>query len=230
MKTKHLVLTAALMTGTLHAEFRTWTRSDGKSAELELIGTSGEGVALKGTFKMRNGKSVDLVASDLSEADAELVKAWKPEETAEATASSGGASVFDDVLDGNLEKLDGKKLKRYKPETTPEKYYVFYYTASWCGPCQKYTPSLVEFYEKVHPDNNKFELVLITSDSDEGSMEGYAADKKMPWPHLKLSKVEKFSKDFDHGVTGIPSVVVCDLEGKIVAKTTSLDALEKLLK
>ncbi len=213
MKAKYLVLTAALMTGTLHAEFRTWTRTDGKSAELDLISTSGEGDALTGTFKMKNGRSIDLAASDLTEADAELVKAWKPEETA---AASDSASVFDDILDGNLEKLDGKRLKRYELEKKPTKYYLFYYTASWCPPCQKFTPSLVKFYDENKPSSDEFEIVLITSDRDDDAMEDYAKDKGMNWPHLKLSRVDKFKKEFRHPGGGIPNLVLTDLEGNLI--------------
>ena len=213
MKAKYLVLTAALMTGTLHAEFRTWTRSDGKSAELDLISTSGEGDTLEGSFKMKNGQSIDLAASDLSEADAELVKAWKPEETASVSDST---SVFDDILDGNLEKLDGKRLKRYELEKKPTKYYLFYYTASWCPPCQKFTPSLVKFYDENKPSRDEFEIVLITSDSDDDAMEDYAKDKGMNWPHLKLSRVDKFKKEFQHPGGGIPNLVLTDLEGNLI--------------
>jgi hypothetical protein len=62
-------------------------------------------------------------------------------------------------------------------------------------------------------------------------MEDYAAKKKMPWPQLKQSKVASFEKSFDHGVRGIPAVIVCDLEGKIVsANGRNLDELEKLVK
>lgn len=216
MKAKYLVLTAALMTGTLHAEFRTWTRSDGKTAVLDLVGTSGEGDALKGSFKMRNGQSVNLDATALSESDAQLMKAWKPAETVAAAAPSGGASVFDDILDGNLEKLDGKSLKRYALEKKPTKYYLFYYTASWCGPCQKFTPSLVKFYDENKPSSDEFEIILVTSDSNEDAMEGYAKDKGMNWPHLKLSKVEKFKKEFQHPGGGIPNLVLTDLEGNLI--------------
>ncbi|MDP4625433.1 MAG: thioredoxin-like domain-containing protein [Akkermansiaceae bacterium] len=228
MKTTSLILAAAIISGTVHAEFRTWTRDDGKTADLELTETSGVDSEKIGRFKMRNGKTVDLPAEGFIDSDTDLINSWKPEASEESIAAA--PSVFDDVLDGNLVKLDGNSVKRYELEAKPEKYYVFYYTASWCPPCQKYTPMLVDFYEKQKPGNGNFELVLITSDSDEGAMEGYAKDKKMPWPMLKLSKVEKFDKEFDHQVTGIPSVVVCDLEGNIVKKTTDLDSLEKLLK
>jgi len=53
-------------------------------------------------------------------------------------------------------------------------------------------------------------------------MENYSVEKKMPWPQLKLSKVEKFKKEFKHPGTGIPNLVLCDLEGKLI-KTSYVD-------
>ena len=177
---------------------------------------------------MRNGQKVVLKSSVLNEADSKLLGEWKPEAPA-AAAPVAAASVFDDILDGNLVKLSGKSLKSFKDLKKPSKYYVFYYTASWCGPCQQFTPSLVEFYEKNK--NDSFEIVLITSDSDENSMEGYAVSKKMPWPQLELKKADDFKKKFQHGVRGIPSVIVCDLEGKIVTPNgRDLNTLAKLVK
>ena len=230
MKTTGLILTAALISSTVHAEFRTWTRDDGKTADLELTETTGVDGAKTGRFKMRSGKTIDLPAEGFIDEDSELINSWKPA-PAEGDVEAA-PSVFDDILDGNLVKFDGKSVKRFKPEpeAKPEKFYVFYYTASWCPPCQKYTPTLVDFYDRQKPDNSNFEVVLITSDTNEDAMEGYAEDKKMPWPMLKLSKAGKFKEEFDFGITAIPSVVVCDLEGNVVQKTTSLSTLESLLK
>ena len=61
-------------------------------------------------------------------------------------------------------------------------------------------------------------------------MEKYAAEKKMPWPQLKLKDAEDFKKEFKHGVTGIPSVIVCDLDGKNLGNHRDLAELEKLVK
>jgi nucleoredoxin len=225
MKTTLPILLGLLFAASASAEYRTWTRNDGKTAELELLSVTETGGEKSGEFKMRNGQTVVLKSSVLSEADAKLLADWKPE----APAPTAAASVFDEILDGNLVKLDGKSLKSFKDLQKPAKYYVFYYTASWCGPCQQFTPSLVEFYEKNKNDN--FELVLITSDSDEDGMESYAVSKKMPWPQLKLKKAGDFKKKFNHGVKGIPAVIVCDLEGKIVtANGRDLNALGTLLK
>lgn len=231
--TRLLTALIALAAGTAHAEFRTWTRNDGKTAELELVSVSGAAGAKTGEFRMRSGRTVSLKADTLSPDDAKLLEDWQPAAAATTTADTAStaeakASVFDKHLDGDLVRLSGKSLKACKDATKPAKYYIFYYTASWCGPCQKYTPTLVEFYKKNKNDN--FEVVLITSDSDEDAMEGYAKEKEMPWPQLKLSKVEKFKKNFAHGVSGIPSVVTCDLEGNIVSKSNSIPELEKLVK
>ncbi len=205
---KKAILLSMLLAGVSHAGFETWTNKDGKAAELELVSVSDKDGEKAGEFKMRSGASVTLKASDLSDESAARLNEWQPP-AAEAEATP---SVFDDILDGNLERLDGKRLKKCDDATKPAKYYVFYYTASWCPPCQAFTPTLVDWYKKNKNDN--FELVLITSDRDEKAMEGYAAEKKMPWPQLKHSKAKNFKKEFQHGVTGIPSVIVCDLEGK----------------
>lgn len=217
MKTTCLVLAVAAISGTVSAEFRTWTRDDGKTAELELTETSGVDGEKTGRFKMRNGKTIDLPANGFIDADTELINAWKPE-----VSVAAAPSVFDDVFDGNLEKLDGKSLKRYELEQKPTKYYLFYYTASWCPPCQKFTPDLVKFYDKNKANSDEFEIVLITSDSDEDAMEEYAKNKKMQWPHLKLSKVESFKSKFEHPGGGIPNLVLTDLEGNLL-KTSYVD-------
>jgi thiol-disulfide isomerase/thioredoxin len=220
MKIYLSVLLCALLATSASAEFRTWTRNDGKTAELDLVSVSGEAGAKSGEFKMRNGKSVTLAASTLTAADAKLLDEWTPAVTTEAASTT--PSVFDDALDGNLVALKGKGLASHKDFVKPTKYYLFYYTASWCGPCQKFTPSLVDFYKVNKPGNNEFEIILVTSDSDEGAMEEYAVEKKMTWPHLKLSKADRFKKEFKHPGTGIPNLVLTDTEGNLL-KTSYVD-------
>ena len=224
MKSSLIPLIIGLLAGPASAGFETWTSNDGKAAELDLISVSDSGPEKAGEFKMRNGRMVTLKASALSEADAKRLADWKPAEApgAEPAAAAATPSIYDKALDGNLVKLDGKSLKRYPEAVKPTKYYLFYYTASWCGPCHKFTPSLVQFYDKYRPKNNDFEVVLITSDSDEGAMEEYAAEFKMQWPQLKLSRADRFKSEFKHPGTGIPNLVLTDTQGKLI-KTSYVD-------
>jgi thiol-disulfide isomerase/thioredoxin len=212
MKTPLSVLFGILLTAAAHAEVRTWTRADGKTADMELISVGESTGGTMGEFKMRDGRKVHVNVESFAEADQKLLKEWKPA----AAAPQAGKSVFDDALDGSLVSLKGKKLASHKAFVKPTKYYLFYYTASWCGPCQKFTPSLVEFYNQHKPNNNEFEIILVTSDSNEEDMEKYAADKTMTWPQLKLSKVERFKKDFKHPGGGIPNLVLTDTEGTLL--------------
>jgi thiol-disulfide isomerase/thioredoxin len=221
---KTTILLSLMFAGVTFAGFEKWTNKDGKTADLELIKVVEKDGEKAGEFKMRSGKTVTLKASDLSEEAAEKLEAWEPP----AAVIDGKPSVFDEAFDGNLVKVDGKSLKKYEMTERPKKYYVFYYTASWCPPCQQYTPSLVDFYNEHKSDN--FELVLITADRDEAAMEKYAVEKKMPWPQLKFSESPKFQKEFEQGVGGYPSVIVTDLKGKVLGNYRDLAALEKLVK
>lgn len=222
---KTTLLLSLMFAGVAFAGFEKWTNKDGKSAELDLLKVTEKDGEKAGEFKMRNGKTVTLKASDLSAEAAEKLKAWQ-EPAAVVVAEP---SAFSKILGTNLVKLEGKSLKKFTMAQEPKKYYVFYYTASWCGPCQAFTPSLVDFYEKNKNEN--FELVLISSDQDEGAMEEYAKEKKMPWPQLKLKKSQDFKQEFKHGVTGIPSVIVCDVNGEMLGNYRSKMAeLETLVK
>ncbi len=162
-----------------------------------------------------------LLLSGLSlAADKPLVGAEKKEATA------AEASPLAKLLDGNLEKFDGKKLTKIKDAIHPAKYYVFYYSASWCQPCHQFTPSLVELYNKNKSAD--FEIILITHDQEEKAMEGYVKEAKMPWPVLSFRKVEKFKKEINHGVDGIPFLAICNPDGTVVEKGNAGTILGKL--
>jgi len=196
------------------AEFSSWTNKEGQAAKLDLTGIALKDGELAGKFKMGNGKSATIKKSELSQQDATRLQEWAPPMT-------GEASVFDEILWGNLVSLQGDHLHKTVLSRKPAKYYIFYYTASWCGPCQRFTPSLVEWYNKNKNDN--FEIFLISSDRNEQAMEGYAVHKKMPWPHLAFPKIGAFKQQFreKHAVSGIPSLIVCDREGKVLGNFRS---------
>ena len=218
IKTSLVILVTVALALPSHAAFASWTNKEGKTVEMELVEVTAEGDETLGVFVMRNGRKATIKKSTLSEESAKQFDTLTPK-----------SSVFNTVLDGNLVMLDGAKFKDHKLTNKPKKYYIFYYTASWCGPCKAFTPQLINFYKKHKNDN--FELVLISSDSGQGDMEDYAAKNKMPWPQLKFSKIGNFRGKFNHGVSGIPSVIVCDLEGKIVTNNgRDLATLEELVK
>lgn len=206
----------------LMAGFEFWTNKEGVSVEMKLREVVGSGDQTSGVFIMRNRNEVTVKKSDLDEQSAKKMDDWKGR-------AANKPSVFDEVIDGNLMVLKGEKLESGEPAARPQKYYVFYYTASWCGPCRRFTPMLVDFYNQHK--NDHFEIFLISSDRDETSMAAYAVKNKMPWPILKFDSIKTFRSKFNHGVRGIPSVIVCDSEGNIITSHgRDLDALQQLVK
>ena len=56
-----------------------------------------------------------------------------------------------------------------------------YFSAHWCPPCRAFTPKLADWYNKLKGGEigEKFEIVFLSSDRDEGSFKEYFDE--MPW-------------------------------------------------
>lgn len=90
-----------------------------------------------------------------------------------------------------------------------------YFSGSWCGPCLRFTPNLVDIYQEISGNNGfDFEVVFISSDRDEESFNGYFG--KMPWLSVPFSELEtrKSLKDL-FKVKGIPFLVILDQTGRV---------------
>ena len=75
-----------------------------------------------------------------------------------------------------------------------------------CPPCRGFTPVLAEFYKKHH-ENKNFEIIFISSDSDEESFEEYYKD--MPWLTLEYNdRTKKEELGNKYGVRGIPTFIL----------------------
>lgn len=97
--------------------------------------------------------------------------------------------------------------------------------ASWCGPCRKENPYVVNVYNKYHAKG--FEIFSVSLDRDrEAWLKAIDADKLF-WPdHVSDLKYWKSEGAAIYGVTSIPYSVLIDREGRIVAKKLRGDALE----
>jgi len=198
------------------SNFEPWTNDGGKTVQLKLLHTKMIGDELFGVFLTKENKTVEVASSKFNSESVDKLQKIEPIH-----------SVFDKHFTNNLVKLKDNKMEPTGAQI-PNKYYIFYYTASWCPPCQKFTPSLVQFYNQNK--NNDFEIVLISSDKSEADMTRYAVAKKMPWPQLKFDKVSSFKQAFPNGLRGIPGIMVTDLEGNIIKVDNAFSALPELKK
>jgi len=118
------------------------------------------------------------------------------------------------VFFAEKEILD-KKGEKVPASSLHGKLVGLYFSAHWCPPCRGFTPVLAKKYEEIVGKGHAFEVVFISSDSDDNSAKEYFAE--MPWKMLSFSDQEtnqKLSDLFD--IQGIPTLVlVSDEEGLI---------------
>ena len=95
------------------------------------------------------------------------------------------------------------------------KFIGLYFSASWCGPCRAFTPSLVKFRE-AH--KSQFEVILVGADGSPKAQANYMKKYKMPWLALTNQSPEATQISKSLGVPHIPYLVILDPDRKIVSK------------
>lgn len=96
------------------------------------------------------------------------------------------------------------------------KYVLVDFWASWCPPCRKDMPYLVEAYAKYK--NKGFEIVGVSLDENVADWQNMIKKLKVTWPQMSDLKGWNSELSGAYGVASIPHTVLIDKEGKIIAK------------
>lgn len=184
-----LTLTASFLTNQLHAEFRSWTNSEGVSLDAEFVKVEGDNV----TLRLRSGKLSTFPQTKLSSADQEFIKSGKDTRPA-ATPTEVKPSVPADRKAKWLTKME-KAQEQSKETGLP--ILVLFTGTSWCPYCIKLEKEVFsESAFKTFADKN---LVLLMLDFGPGGT-----------PNSK--KDGQLAKDF--GVDGYPNYFLTYANGK----------------
>ena len=102
-----------------------------------------------------------------------------------------------------------------------------YYSASWCGPCRKFTPQLVKFYNDMKKKGHKIEIIFISADrSAESFLEYY---QEMPWLSVTWDNVPTVNQltSKSYQVQGIPHLVILDADDLSVLTLSGRDEVQR---
>ncbi|ETW08176.1 hypothetical protein H310_02512 [Aphanomyces invadans] len=88
------------------------------------------------------------------------------------------------------------------------KHLGLYFSASWCGPCQNFTPVLADAYIKAKDAGHALEIVFVSGDNSQSDFDGYL--KKMPWLAIPFEFAKEAYEDLSemYEVEGIPHLVI----------------------
>ena len=100
--------------------------------------------------------------------------------------------------------------------------------ASWCGPCRKEMPYVVESYQKFH--DKGYEIIGVSFDKDGNAWKQAIQQLGMTWPQLSDLKYWECAAAEPYGVMSIPSNVLVDQNGTIVASDLRGNNLIKKVK
>jgi nucleoredoxin len=207
------------------AAVETWTAPNGTPFQAECLGVKGDYVV----FKKADGSRMLLPLAKLSAADQSRAASTQYKQTKntvviaptiEEKPDPSGLTRIAAALQGKLVTPTPRSFAEVPADQMAEtRFYAVYFSASWCGPCRRFTPELVAAYPKIKAAHPEFEVIFVSCDRDIESMRNYMLDDHMPWVALHYAEARTNPTLLRYQRNGIPNLVFIDGNGSILSES-----------
>ena len=147
----------------------------------------------------------------------------RPKKLMEGLKKRSAGTMFTDLTMNDTEGKE-RKLSEWVGKGN---YVLVDFWASWCGPCRAEMPNVVAAYEKYHAKG--FDVVGVSFDQKEDAWKKAIEQIGMKWHNISDLKGWQCAASEAYGISSIPSNILVDGEGKIVASDLRGEALQKKL-
>ena len=131
-------------------------------------------------------------------------------------------------------KINDSQGKSFELSNLKGSYVLIDFWASWCAPCRRENPLIVDLYKKYHPMG--LEIVGVSLDDTTKGKNGKADwltainQDGLMWKQVSQLKGFESSVCTDYGITSIPSTFLIDKKGVIIARNLRGTILTNKLK
>lgn len=106
-------------------------------------------------------------------------------------------------------------------------YVLVDFWASWCRPCRQLLPVLKEIYA-TQPKGH-LQILGCSVDKDEAAWRQALEEEQLPWPQIHDGREGNYNCADKYAVMFIPTTILIDKEGMIIARNPSEPELEEIL-
>lgn len=149
------------------------------------------------------------------------------EKIKEVTEKQKATAVGKKFIDFEMLTPDGEKIK-LSDYVGKGKVVLVDFWASWCGPCRREMPNIVEAYAKYK--NKGFEIVGVSLDQDGDKWKDAIKKLNITWP--QMSDLGGWGNEGAklYAVNSIPHTMLVDADGTILARGLHGEELQAKLK
>lgn len=107
------------------------------------------------------------------------------------------------------------------------KYLLLDFWASWCAPCRKEHPNLMNVYNTFK--RNQFEIIAVSLDNNKQDWGNAIQQDKINWIQISDLRGQQNAIALQYGVQSVPANFLIDPNGVIIGKNLSPEALREKL-
>ena len=118
-------------------------------------------------------------------------------------------------------------MKRFDEIISNSRPTVVDFYATWCGPCRRAMPELINIYEEYK--DKGVDVVGVSFDNDEQAWKSSIESLGLPWHQMSDLKGWESIAASIYGVNSIPHLMLLDPNGIIIAKNLNDNTLKQRL-